>query len=240
MWSRIRPGSAAEQVGEHRGRALVGHDHDIGAGERLEPCGQHVGRRGVRDPEAQLAGMSLGVGDKLRHRPHWYAGRYDQHIRRAREKCHRRETRARIITGALIQSGADRQGRRVSQQKGVTVRFGARHRLGAQGRARAGAVLHKYLSERRRQMLRDQPSHDIHRSARKHGHNELDRPVRIGLRVRPDVAATSAATRIAANNGHAAQRRGALPLSLPRRGVLIRPSRPRAWPSPAISAPPAR
>jgi hypothetical protein len=31
-------------------------------------------------------------------------------------------------------------------------------------------------------MLRDQPPHDIHRSARKHGHNELDRPVRIGLR----------------------------------------------------------
>ena len=53
----------AEHVGEHRRGTLVGNDHDVGSGERLEPRRQHVWWRRVGNSEAQCPGMGFRVGD---------------------------------------------------------------------------------------------------------------------------------------------------------------------------------
>ena len=96
----------------------------------------------------------------------------------------RREILERIVGEVLERRRRnDVIGRGVQQR--VAVGLGGRDRLGADGGAGAGPVLDDHrLTQRRGQMVADQPSDDVDRRAGGERHDDLDRPVGVGLRLR--------------------------------------------------------
>ena len=114
---------AAEQVGQRRRGAAVGHVHGKGAGLRLHHLGGQVRRAAVaRRAEAALAGVGLQIGEEglevLRRavRAHHQE---DQHTRR---RGHRHQVLGRVEGHARIDVRIDRDHAAAAHQQRVAVR----------------------------------------------------------------------------------------------------------------------
>jgi hypothetical protein len=72
--------------------------------------------------------------------------------------------------------------RHAADHRGMAVGIGAHHRFHADVGAGAGAVLHHdRLAEAFTQLGRQRPRKDVDSAARRRGHDEMQRPGRIGL-----------------------------------------------------------
>ena len=96
--------SAAHQIDLSIHHRLVGHVHHLDAGHGAEQLGIEVERRpGTRRTIGQLAGMRLGVGDKLGHRMHRqivvdHEDEWDRRNQRKRHEIFHRVVRADACT----------------------------------------------------------------------------------------------------------------------------------------------
>ena len=132
----------AQQVIDGRRTALVGHVLDVDAGHLLEQFAGQVDRRAAaRRAERDLAGIGLGIRhqlldglERLRRIGHQQV-RHQRHARERGEILDRIEPQFRVQ--ALVDGvGADR-----AHEDRVAIGRGARHELGADIAAGAGAVV---------------------------------------------------------------------------------------------------
>ncbi len=116
---------AGQQVGDRRIGAAIGHVHDVDAGLELEHLGEQMRRGAVAlRAEHDLAGIGLGIGDKLGERLHRHRWRDAHHQRRDDEQADRREDLERIVVDAPEHGRADRQRTWRREQDGVAVGLG--------------------------------------------------------------------------------------------------------------------
>jgi hypothetical protein len=90
---------------------------------------------------------------------------------------------SRVVTGVLVDRRRDEKRARASHHYRVAVRLRGCDRSGSDRAAGSGTVLHDHrLPETSRHLLRQEPRHDIRRSARGRRDDQLDRPIRERLR----------------------------------------------------------
>jgi len=156
---------------------------DARSGHRLEHLSQEVGlgpkaRRWIVD----LAWIALGIGDEFRHRLHWQLRVDHQHDGTAGDHRHRGKALDRVVVEIFVDRGPDGERPWCGEEQRVAVGLRACGRLGADRSASPARPIldHDRLPERRSNAVRDQPGRDID-PARRERHDDLDRPVRIGL-----------------------------------------------------------
>ncbi len=141
-----------------------------------EPGGDHVRRRAVRDADIELAGIGLGVGDQLRHVAHRDVLAGDHDVGDDRHEADRREVLQRIVAGTAVERGADRHRGGAADEQRVAVGLRRCGRAAGERAAGARAIVDDHLlAERGRQLLADQPPHDIDRAAGRERHDQPDR-----------------------------------------------------------------
>ncbi|MNL00236.1 hypothetical protein D3C87_1206620 [compost metagenome] len=133
---------AAQQVGQRRGRTLVRNVRHRHLGHQAQQLSGHVrgaanARRAVGQPLALLPGIGQEFGE--------IAGRHavvdHQHVGRGGQQRDVREILRRVVRQLGPDGRVDHVVRGRDQQR-VAVRVGARHDLGADLPAGAGAVVH--------------------------------------------------------------------------------------------------
>ncbi len=170
-----------EQVGDGLRVALVGHVQQIHAGQRLQHLtGDPRGARAAA--EGDLARVGLGVVDQFLRRGYGYRGIDHQGQRDRPELADGREIGDRIVGQLLVEALIGRMRRVGRDQHGVPVGLGAGHVLGGEKAARARHVVDDDgLPEARRHLLAQHARQRVGGAARRERHDELDRPIRIGI-----------------------------------------------------------
>ena len=132
----------------------------------------------------QLARLRLRERDELGQRLRLHRRIDDQHVRRLRGQCNRREVLDRIVRYLLVEHGIERQRAR-RHQEGVAVVRRARDALDTDHVAGAGAVLdEELLLERLGEMIRHHARDDVGAAGGRRGHDDAHGPVRPGLGLR--------------------------------------------------------
>ena len=132
--------------------------------------------------EGELAGIRLGVGDKLLHRLHRHRGVHGDRDRLGGDLGDRGEIALHVELNVFHHQvqGNHRVG---DEKQRVAVGRGARRLHRADGTAAAAAIVdHDLLAEGARQFFRDGACGDVGRAARREGHDEAHRLRRPGLR----------------------------------------------------------
>jgi hypothetical protein len=108
-----------------------------------------------------------------------------QHVRRSRDAPDRHEVSRRLVGQVLAQVRQDRVDGGGRQQQHIAVGRGLGDEVRAKRTARAGPVVDDdLLAERFRHLLRNQACELVGGAARRIGHDQADRAVRVPLRVR--------------------------------------------------------
>ena len=210
-WRKVEVDAAAQQVGAGLLAAGVGNEGDVGAGGLPECFGQDVRGRSEPQAEDQRAGVGLGVGDELRDRPGRNGRRHHHHVRPRHGGRDRRQAFEQV--NATVGVGHREIAQHVAREQ-QRVAIGRRRgdRPGSCGLAGAGPVLDDdALAQARLKLLRDHPPNGIGGRTGRGGHDDLDDPVRIGLRRKVDHACAEQGQRKGKSPCHQLRR----PLSRP-------------------------
>src|SRR5437667_634878 len=177
---------ARHHLGERLRDALVGHVHDLDAGDALEEFADEMQARAhARRAEIQLAWMRSGIGQKLDHGIRRQHRAREEHERQDRDERHRLEVLGDVVAELLVEARPDRERPDVTPQERVAVGRRLGDRFAAYRPTGAAAVVHQdLLPERRRPRLADEARGRVHRFARGEGHDEADRLGGISLRER--------------------------------------------------------
>ena len=171
---------SADQIGERRRRAAIGHLHHLDPGHHLEQLGGDVLRRadagrGITD----LAGIGFDIGDQLGNRLHRNRRIDLHHQRHAHDAGDRGDVADEIEIEILVQRGVDGI-RRGHREQRVAVGRRAHHRLGADIAAGARLVFDdEGLAEPLGEPLAHQPHDDVLRAAGGKADDQVHRPRRI-------------------------------------------------------------
>ena len=138
----------------------------------------------------ELAGVGLGVVDHLLERLHADGRMDDEAADEVADPADGREVLRRVV-GRLAQQRLHGERRVGREQKRVAVGRGLGRRLGADDAARPAAVLdHELLAEGLGELVGPGPADEIGGAARRVGEDQLDRPLRPALRLRPAPSST--------------------------------------------------
>ncbi|MNV47178.1 hypothetical protein D3C71_1390370 [compost metagenome] len=128
-----------------------------------------------------LAALLLGQRGGFLHRVRRQPVLRQQHHRRHGDDADVLEATQRVVGQRRFQRRQHRVRGAARQQQGVAVGLCARHRVGADHRGRAGAVLdNDGLAQAARQLVGQEPRHRICGAAGREGHNDLDRLLGVG------------------------------------------------------------
>ena len=177
---------AAEHVLEHRRRALVGDVFHLQFQFGLEHFADDVANRAAAaGAEWHRLALRLHVVDELRHVLDRNRGGNEERIGRGAKHGHVGKVLHRVIGRLVKQKRRNRNRRAVGDEQGVRAVVGVDHRVGADGGAAAGAVVHQHwLLEPLAQGLGDQAANDVAGASRWKRHHQFERPVRPVLRRR--------------------------------------------------------
>ena len=167
---------AADQIGDQLAAAAVRHVLDVEpAGLLLEQLAGEVLRRGgARRAEGELAGLALGELDQLLQRIGLQRRVRDDQVRAEDRVGDRRKVLDRIMVELGVHRRRDHVDVGVHEQR-VAVGRGARHVVGADQAAAAGAVLHDHLVERVRHDRGHRARGQVHRAAGGERDDQIDR-----------------------------------------------------------------
>ncbi len=180
---------AADQIGERRRAAAIGHVRELDAAHHLEQHGAEMDAAAdAGGGVVELARILLGERDQLRDAACRQI-RVDQHDQRAgADQADRREVLARIVADVLVERRVDRQRAGPADDQGVAVGRGLGDRPRRGRAAGAGAVLdHDLLAERLAHLLGRDAREQIVAAAGRVRHDQGDRTVGVVLRVGGDV-----------------------------------------------------
>jgi hypothetical protein len=173
---------AAQQVGQRRGLALVGHVDQVDAGGGLEHLARQVGRgalaeRRVAERARRLLRRRHQVGQGLEAA----AGVRGQHMLAQAHQRHRAQVARGVVGQVLHQRLVDAEAvGHGDEAVAVGRRLG--HRVDTDHGAGAGLVVHQHrLAQRSAQFGGDEPGDDVGGAAGRKGHDDADGLGRPGL-----------------------------------------------------------
>ena len=170
----------AEQIGDHRTGALVGHQRDLEPGRIIEQ------RRGEMHDRAAVSDREIGITallcvDDVLQRLELRIRRHPQHERLTRHSGNRRKGFQRVVGDRLAERDRGREPARCAKADGVAVGLRLGERIHRDHAARTGTVLDDdRLAELLLQLGLHQPRDDIGAAARRMRQDPADRPIRKG------------------------------------------------------------
>ena len=175
----------AEQVGDHRRSALVGHMHGVDAGLGLEQFTRQMLHAAIAwRADAGTAGLRLDPLEQLVQILGRYLGAGDEHQRNRGGERDRREVLDRVVVQLGVETGADGvRGRGLEQRVAVRRRLG--HVLRAHRGACARAVVHDHgLAPLGAELVGNHAADHVSRAARWIRHDHAHGLGRVALRER--------------------------------------------------------
>ena len=176
--------ASVEEVGQDLGGAFVGHVRQLDRRGLLEHlAGEMDQRADARRGEGVLARACLRQRNEVLHRGGARGGGHDEHDGPVADAQHRGEIaldveaalRMHVVDDGLAADRADEQR--------VAVGSAFRRRLGADGGAGTGLVLHDHrLAQAQRELFPDRARDDVDAAARRKRRDEADRARRVLLR----------------------------------------------------------
>jgi hypothetical protein len=163
--------------------AVVRHVHDIHARRVIQHFHREMRRRaGARRSIVELARLRFRERDEFLQVRGLHAGIEHEQVRRRSDERDRREILDRIVPELRVCGRRDHVRAGSAHREGVPVGRRARRDFGADGAARAAAIVDDHLlAERFGHALADEPRDDVGRSARRKRDDEADRFRRIRL-----------------------------------------------------------
>src|SRR5262245_48778096 len=173
----------AEQIGERGCYAPIWHMNYVDAGHQLEQLARQMG--GSSDTtrrHGELAGIALGIGDKLGNRFGRNRWIYYHDEGEADDAGDRRDVADKTELEIFVERRVDRVRGTYHEQR-VAVRWRAPDRLGGNIAGSPWPALDdEWLAEPLRQRLTDQARDDVDYATGRKARNDPHRPRRIGLR----------------------------------------------------------
>ncbi len=182
---------AGDDVLNGQRAAAIGHVDHGDAGGRLEQFGGQVRHRPVPARAiAELSGIGLGVGDQVGHRVERQRRIDHQDDRALGIRRDRRKAFQRVVARVLVDQRRDHLAAGAAHQQRVAVGIAVGDVAGAERVAGAAAVLdEELLAQGRAEIVGHDPGDEIDGPRGNRGHDDLHRPVRIGLRAQRQRAA---------------------------------------------------
>src|SRR5262249_18350361 len=133
-------------------------------------------------PVGQLAGMCLGIDDKLFERLRWHRWMNRERYRYHSQACNRIQILERIVERPALEQRLVDGRQRAAEQNSVTVRACAGYRGGTQRAAAAADVLDNYGAEQRFHLFHPWACESIEGAAWRKRNHQPNRPRWIGFR----------------------------------------------------------